>query len=506
MTNSLKPVLSGFHPDPSVCRVGGDLYLVTSTFEYFPGLPIYYSQNGRDWSLIGHGLHRTDALPFKGREGDSSFLGIFAPTLRYHDGWFYIVTTNVGGGGNFLIKAREPSGPWSDPVWIDDELFDPSLLFDDDGTVYYTRRGKEGIVQARMDIETGALLDIPVEIAKGFVSPDTEGPHLYHIGSYYYLMAAEGGTRFGHSVAIGRSTSPWGPFEACPHNPILTHRHLSCHEVRDVGHGDLFQMEDGSWWMVMLGTRHARYESFSHLGRETFLAPVTWSEDGWPIVNGSGTLEGLGSQQPQLESSSVRYHFEGAELDRRWSYIRMPDLERYSLAERPGCLRLKGSATRLSDVESPVWTGVRLQHMQAVITCKLEFRPRQEGEEAGLTAYMSSRYHTEAALTVQEGRRGLLFRQTFGEAKHEVFKPLEEGQSESAVILELEAYPDIVKLYARLADQTRVWLGNTDTSHLSQELAGVWTGLMIGLYATGNGFDCHSPADFHWLEYEGLKL
>ena len=298
------PVIPGFHPDPSVVRVGDDFYLVTSSFEFFPGVPIFTSRDLVHWRQLGHVLTRESQLPLQKARPSG---GIYAPTLRYHDGTFYMITTNVDGGGNFLVTAKDPAGPWSEPVWLPDfGGIDPSLFFDDDGTVYLTGQGSgspgqpRGIYQTTLDVKTGKLLG-PLRLVwdrTGTRYP--EGPHLYKIRGRYYLMIAEGGTEYGHMVTIARSDSPWGPFEACPRNPILTHRQTENDmPVQGTGHADLVEAADGSWWMVFLAFRPVS-GYWHHLGRETFLAPVTWDADGWPRRErrAAGGARGGGREPP----------------------------------------------------------------------------------------------------------------------------------------------------------------------------------------------------------------
>lgn len=293
-------MLPGTNPDPTVCRGHDAFYLVTSSFSYFPGLPIYRSENLQDWALVGHGLTRRSQLDFEPYGGRNA---VFAPTIRYNRGRYYLVSTDVGGAGNFLITAEHPAGPWSDPIYIDKRLFDPSLLFDGDA-VYYTRRGPTGIDQAELDVETGRFLCEPREIARGYCSRDAEGPHLYHIGGYYYLLIAEGGSRYGHMATVGRSRSPWGPFEGSPYNPLITQRHVTFSPIRDTGHAELVQDDAGGWWLFCLGTRNFTYGSFAPLGRETFLAPVVWTDEGWPVV--TGDLPGVGGTIPTDANAVAR--------------------------------------------------------------------------------------------------------------------------------------------------------------------------------------------------------
>lgn len=297
------PVVRGTNPDPSVVRVGEDYYLATSSFGLLPGIVLRHSRNLVDWRIIGAAVTRPAQYRRDGRIGP---VELFAPTLRHHRGCFYLVCTNIADDqGNFLLTATDPAGEWSDAVWLDREGFDPSLLFAD-GTCYYTRRSMSRapdgspllgpIVQAELDVSTGELGDLrPISPASGgFCSNDIEGPHVYAIGGWYYLFSAEGGSWTGHMQTCARSRSPWGPFEPAPHNPVLTHRHRVGHAIQTVGHADLVDAPDGTWWAVCLGTRHEANHGFvphHNLGRETFLAPVRWTEEGWPVVGQDGTIE-----------------------------------------------------------------------------------------------------------------------------------------------------------------------------------------------------------------------
>jgi xylan 1,4-beta-xylosidase len=292
------PVVRGHAPDPSAVRVGDDFFLASSSFEMLPGIPIRHSTDLVTWRIIGHAVTRPDQYRRDGRPGP---LSLFAPTLRYDDGVFRLVCTNPKDRqGNFMVTANDPAGPWSSATWIDEDWFDPSLFRDEDGTWYYTRRdlrfgaagGLGPVVQAEIEIDTGALGGFR-ELTpgdRGFASNDIEGPHLYRVGDWYYLSAAEGSSWVNHMQTIGRSRSPWGPFEPAPHNPILTHRHRTGHPVQTLGHAELLDDASGNWWALSLGTRHARFAQHHNFGRETFLTPVTW-RDGWPYVGVDGTSE-----------------------------------------------------------------------------------------------------------------------------------------------------------------------------------------------------------------------
>ena len=513
--NYRNPILPGFHPDPSICRVDRDYYLVTSTFEYFPGVPVFHSRDLVHWQHIGHCLERDSQLPLQGAKSSA---GIWAPSIRFHDGVFYMVTTNMSHGGNFYVTATDPAGPWSEPVWLDDPGpfggggIDPSLFFDDDGKVYYTRESLEplGIAQAELDVASGRLLEKPRLIWSGTGGPWPEGPHLYKIDGTYYLMAAEGGCWLGHRETIARAASPWGPFEDCPRNPILTHRHLCGIEmpsIQGVGHGDLVQAHDGSWWFVCLGNRPLG--SWHLLGRETFLAPVTWDEEGWPIVGNDGTVEeefagpDLAAWEPAAEP--LRDDFDDAEFRLCWNFRGNPDRDTFSLTARPGFLRLLGSARTLDDALSNTFVGRRQQHFDFRAVTQVEFEPLTDNEEAGLTVLANETHHYDIGVRRDGESRCVFVRRRIGDLNVVVAR--EQVAASGQLLLRTggsaEAY---TFAYATAADSEFRELATAQTRYLCQEVSGGFTGAYIGLYATGNGEPSQTPADFDWFEYEALRV
>jgi alpha-N-arabinofuranosidase len=495
------PILRGFNPDPSVCRVGGDYYLATSTFAYFPAVPIYHSRDLANWRLIGHALHDASEFDFSRATNGS---GIFAPTLRHHNGVFYLVTTLMGGPGNFLVTATNPAGPWSKPIWNDKENFDPSLLFDDDGTVYYTRRAHQSIVQATFDPTTGQLTSPLQKISDNFVGTDIEGPHLYKIHGLYYLVGAEGGTRSGHCAVVGRSTSPWGPFESCPWNPVLSHRSLSGFPIRDCGHAEFIEMESGQWVAFFLGARAAGYEGFPHLGRETFLAPLEW-RDGWPVINGGKpvplSLEIPGAPEPHpWPAEPTRDDFDTEVLAPGWIHHRTPPAGSFTLSKRPGYLRLYGMETALSKVGPVTFVGRRQTEFAQRFTARIEFAPTQESEETGLSIFMNENHHYALALTGTELGNGLrvLLRKRVDDLD------VITAQAElPAGPVELSIEGEKGRYHFRYRQGTADWqtLGTAVAKHLTPELAGTWTGVVWALYATGNGAPSQAPADVDWVEW-----
>jgi alpha-N-arabinofuranosidase len=496
------PVIPGFHPDPSICRSGNDYYLTTSTFEYFPGLPIFTSKDLVHWRQIGHALDRPSQLKL---DGLRSSQGIYAPTLRCQNGRFYLITTNVGGGGNFIVHARNPAGPWSDPVWIKEAQsgIDPSLLFDDDGKVYLTRQdggGRGGISQAEIDIATGELKGEMKRIWNGTGGIWPEGPHLYKINGWYYLMIAEGGTSYDHSITLARSKSPWGPFESAPNNPVLTHRGHPELALQATGHADLVQTPDGKWFMVLLGTRPVK--RMHHLGRETLLAPVTWTADGWLKVNDGKPLSetmlapGLPPSH-SWPSEPVRDEFEAGALAPEWTFVRGPGEGLWSLVERRGFLRLKGNGVGLGAIGTPAFVGRRQAHLDVRAAALLDFAPASPGQAAGLALRMNEQNHYQ--LVVVQTQSGRVIRLvTCVKGVTAVVREAAIGPGK--VELSVRAYPDRYVFGYRVGGHVTEDFASAPTAPLSSEQAGGFTGVFIGMVADGVG----AVADFDWFEYLAL--
>lgn len=497
------PIITGFHPDPSVCRKGDNYYLVTSTFEYFPGVPVFYSRDLIHWRQIGHCLTRKSQLNL---EKTRSSGGIYAPTIRYHDGTFYMVTTNITGGGNFYVYTNDPLAEWSDPVWVDQGGIDPSLFFDDDGRVYFTSTGENGIVQSQIDIRTGKRLTDVNHIWAGTGGSYPEGPHLYKINKLYYLMIAEGGTWYGHMETIARGNNPWGPFKGYDNNPILTHRSV-LNNIQTVGHADLIEAHNGTWWMVFLGIRpNNNHPQYHHLGRETFLAPVTWASDGWPVVgrNGRVFLEMEADCLPfhRWQEENVRDDFLNQKLGQQWNFLRNPRDEDWSLAARPGWLKLAGSEITLNDVDSPAFIGRRQEHFSCSVSTSLDFSPRCDDEEAGLTVLMNERHHYEIAVTRIKGKRCIIVQRRIGSLQGVVVC---DKIGKGIVTLKIDADPDTYTFSYSLKDREFKTIAKGETRYISTEVAGGFTGVYFAMYATGNGKRSTQPAYFDWFEYAPLR-
>ncbi len=484
--------------------MGSDYYLATSSFEYFPGVPIYHSKDLVHWRQIGHALTRESQLDLVGQQSSK---GIFAPTLRCHDGTFYMITTNIEKGGNFIVHTRDPAGEWSEPMWVAEKtwVMDPSLFFDDDGKVYYTRHGSGrngGIYQAGIDIATGKLLEEPRLIWSGTGGIWPEGPHLYKIKGWYYLLISEGGTSYGHMLTIARARSPWGPFEANPGNPILTHRTRPDLPLQAVGHADLVETPSGNWWITLLGVRPM--ERNHHIGRETLLAPVVWNENGWPVVNGGAPLElsmsasGLPPSAP-WPPEPVRDEFDSARLGVQWAHLRTAARELWSLTERPGVLRLKGNGVTLDEVATPALVARRQEHFRLRAAAELEFTPTAEGQAAGLVLRQNEANHYALRVTGVVQRRIELETRVAGITTIAATQGLTAGP----VTLQVEAFADRYEFSFRSGRDAPRALGSAPTRPLATEKAGGFTGVFIGMYATaGTGAKTPAPpADFAWFDY-----
>ncbi len=496
------PIIPGFHPDPSVCRVEDDYYLVCSSFEYFPGIPVFHSKDLIHWEPIGHCITRNTQLRYA--KGSPNCGGIFAPTIRYHNGIFYVISTNVSDvgydGGNFFVWTKDPHDEWSDPVWIDLSGIDPSLFFDDDGRVYYTGTS-DHIFMCEIDRKTGKCVGEKKDIWNGTGGNNPEGPHLYKINGWYYLLISEGGTELCHMITMARSINIEGPYESCSRNPVLTNRSRNL-PIKAVGHADLFQAHDGSWWAVCLGIRPISYPFRHNLGRETFLCPVKWDETGWPVFGNDGTLdiqmyaECLPEYETQVLNS--RDDFNKDELDFCWNFIYNPINKLYSLSNNKGFLTLYGNETALDEADSLAWVGRRQEHIECSAKAALLFRPVKEEEEAGLTIYMNNLHHYEIALTMKDGIRCIIFRRRIGSLwKVENMIPYEHEQ----IIMELKADSEYYYFSFSADGKTFTQAGKGEVQYLTTEVGGRFTGNYIALYTSGNRTVCTNPARFDWFEY-----
>ena len=522
--NFRNPILPGCYPDPSICRVDDDYYLVTSTFEYFPGLPIFHSRDLVHWHQIGHVLNRPSQLPI---EGVRSSGGLYAPTIRFSQGMFYVINTLVDGktkSGNFIVTATDPAGPWSEPIWLESAPgFDPSLFFDDDGRAWYVGNrmaahsqyeGHTEIWVQELDLGTMRLIGEPKVLWDGAVKGVvwSEASHIYKIQGLYYLITAEGGTAHHHAVSVARSKTITGPYEANRGNPILTHRHLGLdYPIVGTGHADLVETQSGEWWMVLLAMRpYGGY--FYNLGRETFLVPVRW-EDGWPVVSpGTGRVEysypvpDLPEQRWLVEPACD--NFDAPTLALQWNFLRTSQDKFWDLSERPGHLRLRLRPERLSEQTTPSFVGRRQQHINFAAQVALEFTPQSEQECAGLALVQNNEYHF--CLIVTRGVETVvrLIKRMQGSEEMLAEQPLKAGR----LFLKIESHGQAYSFYMAVEPDEFTSSGyawrpiaeEVDGRILSTPVAGGFLGTYIAMYASSNGQPSTNYVDFDWFEYPGL--
>lgn len=528
------PILTGFYPDPSICRVEDDFYLVTSTFSFFPGVPIFHSTDLVHWEQIGHVLDRISQLSLN--PGCISG-GIYAPTVRYHNGTFYMITTNVSHGGNFIVTAQNPAGPWSDPHWVENaEGIDPSLFWDDDGKAYYTGTSRYSLEKAmiwisEIDLKEFKLVGEKKHIWGGALEncASPEAPHLYKKNGWYYLMIAEGGTEFYHAVTIARSKNIFGLYEGCPGNPILTHRQLGMYyPICNVGHADLVELKDGTWYMVMLGSRiYGGYHK--NMGRESFIAPVIW-ENEWPVVSPcTGRLEWTypAPELPHMPVTPVpaRDDFDKDVLAYQWNFLGTPINNVYKLEDSKLKLRTIDKAICPEDgtnvrrtfasVEALSFVGRRQQHMSYTVKAFMLFKPVSQKESAGLIILQNLYHSIRVEMVMQNGKRmlcvikGYVQLDTYlchnytdeAEYHQEICNQI-EWDSEVVIFL-LKAENQYNSFYA-LDNSGKEYIiaEKVDGSFLGSEVSGGFIGAYIGMFASGNGSDTGNYAEFDWFEYE----
>jgi Beta-xylosidase len=436
------PVLPGFHPDPSICRVGDDYYLATSTFEWFPGVALHHSRDLVNWRPIGHALTRRSQLDLRG-VADSA--GSWAPSLSYADGRFWLIYTNVVTTGTgrpfkdshvFLVTAERIQGPWSEPVRLNSIGFDPSLFHDDDGRKWLInvqwdfRPGRyrfAGIVAQEYDPEARRLVG-PVHELLRKENILCEGPNLYKKNGYYYLTVAEGGTIWNHGVSMARARTLTGPYELDPEEAVLTTRHAPDHPLQKAGHCELVETPAGEWWMAHLCSRPLRTKAGRHpdspdksasaaahagdrcvLGRETALQRVVWTGDGWLRLAHGGVLPAVEQPDPAglaphpWPALPVRTDFTGAAaLDARWQSLRRPvDDSWCDFGSRPGWLRMAGGESPHS-LHEQSFLARRLQAFRATATTRMDFSPTRYSQFAGLACWYDTRTHYALRVTRDE--------------------------------------------------------------------------------------------------------
>jgi alpha-N-arabinofuranosidase len=508
------PVLAGSHPDPSICRVGEDFYLVTSSFAYYPGLPVFHSRDLVSWRPLGHVVHRPSQVSLTGLDVSD---GLWAATIRHHEGTFYVVVTLARGrqgSTTFLFTASDPAGPWSDPVVLEAEGIDPSLFFDDDGRCWFTacrdavrpeETGPGELWMRELDLETLALTGPTHILWYGAMRGAwVEAPHVYKRAGVYYLIAAEGGTEHHHAVTAARSDTVTGPYSTDPRSPLLTHRHRGAAEpIHNVGHVDLVDTPAGETWAVALGVRPI--DGTHTLGREVFLVPVEWTPRGPVFAPDSGRVR-LSERLPVGTTAAtvgaapdgpVRDEFSGSALGPEWNSLRGPVDALVSPLPGEGGLTIRLSPEPLTSTGTPAFIARRQQHLRLRAGTRMRFTAAAPTQEAGLVVFQNHNQHATLALTVDGSGTPQV-----------VLTAVEAGAptrlaavtvADSEVVLAVDS--DESGYTFRVKDSTWSTVGSIERSFFSTERAGGFVGVHIGLYGTGESEADAGEAQVRWFEY-----
>lgn len=532
----VNPIIPGFYPDPTICRVGDDFYLACSSFEMFPGIPIFHSKDLCHWEQICNVMTLENDFHV---EKNCMVGGVMAPTLRYSDGLFYIINTNFCDRGNYIVTAKHPAGPWSKPHWLDDVPgIDASFFFDHDGKAYIIGTGdvwdngagqmERGIWLAEYDIQNFRMIGQPKTIFNNAlrVATSPEAPHLYRVGEYYHLIIAEGGTEHYHSVVSARSKDIFGFYEGNPANPVMTHRHMgfTC-PITNVGHADLVELPDGSWYAVMLASRLIDGEC-KNLGRETFICPVVWERD-WPLFSAqTGKLEeeyDAPASLPWTEYPEPKtfFDFEDQNLDLSWiqwgtpyeTFYEIQDSKLYLLCKRHRLdetirpMSFEGETTKEYMVSM---LAQRQCNIDETVTTQMSFMP-EGSESAGLAIIQAMNHQMHVERVCIEGKQLLRFVVTTAEYEIPPYFPGFTSQNKTLVLAECEWDKAEIVLQIQMehekftvrygeTEETLTELIIADGKLINPEKVGCMAGTIMGMYATGNGKESENRAAFDWLK------
>ncbi len=530
------PIIPGFYPDPTICRVGDDYYIACSSFELSPGIPLFHSRDLAHWEQIGNAVTFENGLHM---EKNCSVGGMMAPTLRYNKGTFYIICANFSDRGNFIITTEDPRGPWSEPHWLTDVPgIDASIFFDDDGKAYIMGTGdvweneggrmERGIWLAEYDMENFRLKSEPVTIFNSAlrVGSSPEAPHLYHVGDYYHLIIAEGGTEHYHAVMDARSKDLFGFYEGNPANPVLTHRHMGYGSpITNVGHADLVELPDGSWYAVMLASRLIDGVG-KNLGRETFICPVKWERD-WPFFSPeTGKVEWEYDAPECLPWTEypekvTRYDFEEDDFGPEWvnwgvpyeKICKVQDSKLFLQCKRQGLdepIRPMGFEPNFSKEHFVSMFAQRQCHIDETVTARMTFEPR-DNESAGLAIIQAMNHQLHVERVCKEGKQLLQCVITGADYDKPPYIPGFESRNTSRVLAEtLWDKADIVLQIEMKHEQFTVRYGSSeddlmvlaiaDGKEINPEKVGCMTGTIIGMFASGNGTESSNFAAFDFFE------
>ncbi len=506
------PILPGFYPDPSIVRVKDDYYLVNSSFAYWPGIPVFHSKDLVNWQQIGNAIDRPNQLDFSNL-GTSR--GVFAPQISYHDGLYWIVNTCVDCKGNFVITAKDPAGPWSDPVWIDIGGIDPSIFWDDDGQAWVVHNddpdgppqypGHRAIWIQRFDPVAKKMVGPHTVIVNGGTDISKkpvwiEGPHIYKINGAYYLMCAEGGTAEDHSEVIFRSDKVDGPYVPYAGNPILTQRDLDPNRALPVtssGHADLVQTPGGDWYAVFLGTQPYQ-DKLYNTGRQTFMLPVSWRKDAqgvsWPLILPRDEPMPLLVDLPKGAQTGGKPHYTGAtkrvgyaSAKYEWLQVRTPGQPFLTVngAGKAEKITLKALPEAIGDEKShPAFIGLRQRHVGMTFQTTVSFHPAHDGDRAGIMALQNDDFYLFYGLTRVKGQTMLEVSRRDGKGDPVDGQPVTYMPAPAGpVTIRLDIDGGTAKFSFGAGRKARVLKDNVDATNLSTARAGGFVGTIVGLYA-----------------------
>ncbi|MEL1242239.1 glycoside hydrolase family 43 protein [Flavobacterium flavipallidum] len=522
------PILSGFYPDPSIVKVDKDYYLVNSTFSYFPGIPVMYSKDLKNWKQIGNVIDRPSQMDFI---GERLTRGLFAPAISYYKGLFYVTCTDIDNEGNFVVTAKDPAGPWSNPVKIPQVRgIDPSLFFDEETDKAYIvynsdapnnkplYQGHRTVRIYEMDYKNLKVVGEETQLINGGVDITKEpvwieGPHIMKKNGWYYLYAAEGGTSVNHSEVVLRSKVVTGPYEPYGKNPILTQRDLPANRkdpITSAGHAQFVEGPDGKDYAVFLAVRP--YEGdYYNTGRETFIAPVKWVNE-WPVINPdhkeiqyTQTFDFKEVKQKKVlpQSGNFKYTLKlNKQLDPSLLFMRTIDYNSFSISKKKG-LVLKLKPETISEFTSPSFVGKRQQHINSNFETEMSFSPSSSNEKAGLVIVQDESHYYFLAKSKKDGRDVLQLFKSKDATTELLAEKFIEATSEK-INLKISSNKDAYSFY--FSENSKNWTllkDDVDAKFLSTKVAGGFIGCLYGMYATSNGGKSSSSASFKHLTYSG---
>ncbi len=512
MNTYQNPVVRGFRPDPSVVRVGDDYYMVNSSFQYFPAIPIHHSKDLVHWELIGHAITENKYLDLS-ETSDSH--GIWAPDISYHNGEFYIFATlrlneppeNDTGRlrQTLFMKSDKPEGPYSEPVVLDIDNIDPSLFVDDDGTKYCITA--PGVTVTKLTDDCCAIAEPTVNVWMGTGLRCPEGPHILKKDGWYYAILAEGGTGFGHQISVGRAKSVMGPYESSPHNPAMKQTDPNA-LIQRAGHGDLVQTQNGDWWVTYLCGR-ANEGYYTTVGRETALDKVNWTDDGWFVVNDKKgpSIENEAPDLPWTPYEENNFDdFDSDRLGFEWEFVRNPHWDKFSLTKNKGFVTIETGEHDLCERSSYNTLVRRETELSFALSTKLDFEPVQNGQQAGITCYYGTNNHIKCCMIYDNGLKVRVY---------------ENRNAEKSIVGEavLDDNAKTVYLKVRVIGQTREFFYSLDNEmwilvgrvgrcyFLCDEGVTVGkhhTGTLTGIYAYNGGNEKTVDAKFDWVDYKPM--